>query len=727
MAVRGVRGGVALVLAAAVLVAQPVSAQGLDPLVVAGGTAAVPDAVMAPIAEATGREVVRVAGADRFETAAIASQAFAVGSPAFVASGANFPDALAGGPAAAVAGGPILLVNPDSIPASTAEALQGLAPSSITVLGGSAAVADSVVDELGGFTDGDVTVVFGAERFATAAAIAAAFFDAPVERVFVASGEAFPDALSGAQAGGLLGVPVLLTRPGDLPDATAGALDALQPGQITVLGGTAAVSDDVVAALEAHTDGAVDRLAGDTRFMTAAAVAAAMYPEGAQTAYFASGRNFPDALAIGPIAAGGAEGGARQLPDSPQDGPLFLVDDAPNDQVTQAVCEALGCDDEPPPPDNAPPVAEDVSGATLVGTAVTLDLVATDADGDALTFELVDPPVQGTAVISGSQVTYTPEPNAEGPESFTYRACDEHGLCSEPATVTVTVTAPGGGGGPVAQAPVVNLDPGGPDDPGYAVTFTEDGGAVALVDVAAATVTDVDSTQLQSLTLTLTNRPDGVLESLACAAPAGITVAAYDPGTGILTLTGAASPADYQTALRSCSYDNTDQDPDTADRVVTVVGVDATGRPSSPVTTTITVVAVNDAPVAVDDTASTAEDTPVAIDVLANDTDVDAGPDRSLGDAAGQRHRGDHRRRHRADLPAQCELLQQPRRDPDTFTYTLNAGGGSATVSVTVTCVDDAPVAVDDAATVGEDAGATAIDVLANDTDVDGGPMSSSR
>ena len=41
---------------------------------------------------------------------------------------------------------------------------------------------------------------------------------------------------------------------------------------------------------------------------------------------------------------------------------------------------------------------------------------------------------------------------------------------------------------------------------------------------------------------------------------------------------------------------------------------------------------------------------------------------------------------------------------------------------MTVTCVDDAPVAVDDTATVVEDAAATAIDVLANDTDVDGGP-----
>src|SRR5690606_6532484 len=76
---------------------------------------------------------------------------------------------------------------------------------------------------------------------------------------------------------------------------------------------------------------------------------------------------------------------------------------------------------------------------------------------------------------------------------------------------------------------------------------------------------------------------------------------------------------------------------------------------------------------------------------------------------------------------AGADLTYQP--DPDycndgspfdTFTYTLN-GGSTATVSLTVTCVDDAPVAVNDAATVIEDSGANTIDVLANDTDIDGG------
>ena len=112
--------------------------------------------------------------------------------------------------------------------------------------------------------------------------------------------------------------------------------------------------------------------------------------------------------------------------------------------------------------------------------------------------------------------------------------------------------------------------------------------------------------------------------------------------------------------------------------------------------------------------------------VLANDTDVDGGPI-SIASVirSGQRDRGGHRRRDRADLSAGPELLQHAAGD-DAGHVHLHArpGGSTATVTVTVTCVAEPPVAVDDAATVAEDAAATAIDVLANDIDADGGPIS---
>ncbi|MGE2693024.1 Ig-like domain-containing protein, partial [Mycolicibacterium pulveris] len=63
----------------------------------------------------------------------------------------------------------------------------------------------------------------------------------------------------------------------------------------------------------------------------------------------------------------------------------------------------------------------------------------------------------------------------------------------------------------------------------------------------------------------------------------------------------------------------------------------------------------------------------------------------------------------------------------DSFTYAASDGNGgtaTATVYVTVNPVNDAPVAVDDAVTVGEDSGATVVDVLGNDTDVDGDELS---
>ena len=57
-----------------------------------------------------------------------------------------------------------------------------------------------------------------------------------------------------------------------------------------------------------------------------------------------------------------------------------------------------------------------------------------------------------------------------------------------------------------------------------------------------------------------------------------------------------------------------------------------------------------------------------------------------------------------------------------TRSPTASTGGSTATVSVTVTCVDDNPTAVNDSATVTEDSAPTALAVLTNDTDIDGGP-----
>ncbi|HMJ81448.1 MAG TPA: cell wall-binding repeat-containing protein, partial [Candidatus Dormibacteraeota bacterium] len=206
----------------------------------------------------------RLAGPDRYATAAAISAAtFAPGvSIAYVASGTTFPDALAGAPAAAHEGGPVLLVTRDSVPAPTSTELARLRPGRIVVLGGPGAVSDTVRGALAAFTDGGVSRLSGADRYETAAAISKDAFAPGVPVAFVATGTTFPDALAGAAVAGHVGGPVLLTQPTALPPATRAALVRLAPGQIVVLGGTASVSDAVLATLHTYTAGAVTRLAG---------------------------------------------------------------------------------------------------------------------------------------------------------------------------------------------------------------------------------------------------------------------------------------------------------------------------------------------------------------------------------------------------------------------------------------------------------------------------------
>ena len=95
-------------------------------------------------------------------------------------------------------------------------------------------------------------------------------------------------------------------------------------------------------------------------------------------------------------------------------------------------------DDDVPVEINSVPVAVDMSATSDAGAAVEMQLVATDADYDALTFSIVTQPTMGTVTVSGNKATYTPNENADGVDTFTYKASD--GVAdSNTATATVTV------------------------------------------------------------------------------------------------------------------------------------------------------------------------------------------------------------------------------------------------------------------------------------------------
>lgn len=118
-------------------------------VVVLGGAAAVGEVVEQQLTEA-GYEVVRTAGADRFDTAArLAEQAFPDGAAvALLTTGQDFPDALAAAPLSAERDGPIMLVDGNRLPEATFEALERLGVEEVLLLGGTAAVGSSVEERL---------------------------------------------------------------------------------------------------------------------------------------------------------------------------------------------------------------------------------------------------------------------------------------------------------------------------------------------------------------------------------------------------------------------------------------------------------------------------------------------------------------------------------------------------------------------------------------------------
>lgn len=216
-------------------------------IVVLGGPAAVSEAVASELEALTTGEVERLQGNSRYGTAAAVSRAtFDPGAPvAYVATGRDFPDALVGGPAATVADGPLLLVDREQIPGDTATELRRLTPGRIVVLGGANAVSEKVRQDLEGFTTGAVSRLEGANRFDTAAAIAASAFPGQESTVYLASGEKFPDALTGAPIAGRDGVPVLPVTSTCVPSSVKSQIDRLAPDRIVILGGRASVGEAV--------------------------------------------------------------------------------------------------------------------------------------------------------------------------------------------------------------------------------------------------------------------------------------------------------------------------------------------------------------------------------------------------------------------------------------------------------------------------------------------------
>jgi len=309
---------------------------------------------------------------------------------------------------------------------------------------------------------------------------------------------------------------------------------------------------------------------------------------------------------------------------------------------------------------NCAPTANADAKSTGEEAFVDIEVLANDTDpeNDALTVTAVDDPARGSTTILGSnQVRYTPDPDLCSPptDSFGYTISDGHG---HTATSTVTVTVTCTNDGPTPGADVVST----PEE------------TPVLIDVLGND-TDIDG---DSLSLSGVGAP-----SHGSATPQGQKVQYMPAG-------------DY-CGSDSFTYQVTD------------------GQVTNTGTVTVTVTCVADSPRPRNDRATVAEDNSVLVDVLANDVDPDGGS-LSLGTLGDPEH---------GTLAAESgQVRYTPDPDycgADTASYAVTSGGGSATgtIELTVTCVNDTPVAADDVASTPEDT-TVHVHVLTNDADVDG-------
>jgi hypothetical protein len=321
---------------------------------------------------------------------------------------------------------------------------------------------------------------------------------------------------------------------------------------------------------------------------------------------------------------------------------------------------------------NRDPIALDDSDTTTPNTAVNVDVLANDSDPDpedVVTVDSVGNPSNGSAANNGDSVTYTPDTDFTGTDTFSYTITDGFGGS---ATATVTVTVEGQIGGPDVTNP-------GPQQN-----------------------TETDTVSLQIVAIDPDDDPLTYSIVAPDILPPDLTI---DPNTGLISGT--------------VSYDAVIH-PDTQLSYTVTVEVSDGINPAVPVTFGWTIDDLNRDPVAVDDSDTTPRDTAVTISVLDNDSDAD-------GDTLSIPNNGLTNPQNGTVATDGTTVTYTPDAlfvGTDSFDYTVEDGfGGSATATVTVVVSEgEAPIAVDDVYSTAFETSLTvpAPGVLANDSDPDG-------
>ena len=351
---------------------------------------------------------------------------------------------------------------------------------------------------------------------------------------------------------------------------------------------------------------------------------------------------------------GRLSGTAPKLTYTPQpnfngtDSFTFIINDGTVDSVPTTVIIVVTAV-------NDPPTADDTCVTTQEDTYVSITLIGCDPDGDVLVYSVVNSPSNGELSGTGPNLSYAPNENFNGSDSFTFKVNDGTTDSAE-ATVSIKLL-------PVNDPPTAS----------YAGTIFRESPPVARDDNVA---TDEDS-------------------------PVSIRLAGYDANEDELTYTIVTRPSHGKLSGTAPNVSYTPNPNFTGTDSFTFKANDKTAD-SAAATVSITVMAVNDTPRAKDDRVSIKEDTPISvIDVLTNDTDEDG--DSLSVTAVTQGKKGS------VAINTDNTISYTPSENfygSDSFTYTICDGkGGSnkATVSVKIKAVNDAPKANNSNVTTQED------------------------
>lgn len=204
----------------------------------------------------------RLSGNDRYQTAiAVSKSGWKTSSYAILARGDDYADALCAGPLAKKLGAPILLTESDKLNASVLTELKRLNVQNVIIIGGTGAIKQNIEDTLKTNGIASIQRIYGSSRYETSVKIAEKL--GSIDKVAVAAGNDFPDALSISAVAAKSGIPILLSQKDSLPQAVKLYLSGKQIGKSYIVGGTGVLSDG----LKNELPNAV-RLGGKDRFET---------------------------------------------------------------------------------------------------------------------------------------------------------------------------------------------------------------------------------------------------------------------------------------------------------------------------------------------------------------------------------------------------------------------------------------------------------------------------